>query len=702
MGMDGFVWFTGVVEDRGDPSKLGRVRVRCVGHHTDDKNKIPTADLPWAHVMHPVTDPSMNGMGHTPSFMVEGTWVIGFFMDAEDKQQPVIIGTLPGVPDEKPNPSKGFYDPNGVYPKSDFLDESDTNRLARGETDNTIVPLKKSSRLKNITLADGTEWDEPETTYDAKYPSNHVFESEAGHIVELDDTSGAERLHEYSSSGTFYEIDKDGNRHARVIGDNKEIINGSNFNFTQKDFNLTVAGTLNIKCKNLNIEVEEDYIDEIEGDRISYILGQKTLDITGAVTENYGSTITRSVSGITTNNHDANVLNYIDGDFEVHTSAAVDIFAKTTVNIDTASFDVDAETVATITSATSTINGSTAANLRGATIDISDTSVGSPSVTDPTEPTITEPTEPTILLSTPSAANIGGGLEEEPTDLTTGQKFKSESGAPFAGSNSQDNEFDNSDLDPPTSTSCTRKDLGTVSAQEESNKDAGALGWDSGGGYSYGTYQVASGNGRTDIDGPKGSSMVSFAKFLRNEKNGYRDFYTILGGDNIPKDAAASNNATFVGQGGTPPAGTFQRKWSDLAKDPVNGERFKQAQHDWVQRTHYDRAVSKIKNSTGIDLCDNFHSSGIQDAIWSTAVQHGPGGANTIFKEALRKTGKTIDTVTDEELINAIYDERELKIKEGGLTSSEKTAVLNRYDRERPKALALNTNTEFNVTSIGP
>ena len=73
MGMDGFIWFTGVVEDRNDPSKLGRVRVRCVGHHTDDKSKIPTADLPWAHVMHPVTDPSMSGMGNTPPFMVEGT-----------------------------------------------------------------------------------------------------------------------------------------------------------------------------------------------------------------------------------------------------------------------------------------------------------------------------------------------------------------------------------------------------------------------------------------------------------------------------------------------------------------------------------------------------------------------------------------------------------------------------------------------------
>ena len=51
MGLDGFVWFTGVVEDRNDPAKLGRVRVRCLGFHTEDKNDIPTADLPWAHVM---------------------------------------------------------------------------------------------------------------------------------------------------------------------------------------------------------------------------------------------------------------------------------------------------------------------------------------------------------------------------------------------------------------------------------------------------------------------------------------------------------------------------------------------------------------------------------------------------------------------------------------------------------------------------
>ena len=109
MGLDGFVWFTGVVEDRNDPELLGRVRVRCVGFHTDNIVELPTSELPWAHVMHPVTDPSMHGMGNTPSFLVEGSWVVGFFRDAEEKQQPIILGSLPGTPNAPKRPWDSIF-----------------------------------------------------------------------------------------------------------------------------------------------------------------------------------------------------------------------------------------------------------------------------------------------------------------------------------------------------------------------------------------------------------------------------------------------------------------------------------------------------------------------------------------------------------------------------------------------------------------
>ena len=46
LGQDGFYWGMGVVEDRCDPEKLNRVRVRWLGIHDEGKEKILTKDLP--------------------------------------------------------------------------------------------------------------------------------------------------------------------------------------------------------------------------------------------------------------------------------------------------------------------------------------------------------------------------------------------------------------------------------------------------------------------------------------------------------------------------------------------------------------------------------------------------------------------------------------------------------------------------------
>lgn len=92
--------YTGVVENRDDPMKIGRCQVRIVGLHTEDKGKLPTSDLPWAHPMAPTTSASMNGIGWTPVGPVNGTWVAVVFTDA-DEQYPLMLGTLPGIPQSK-------------------------------------------------------------------------------------------------------------------------------------------------------------------------------------------------------------------------------------------------------------------------------------------------------------------------------------------------------------------------------------------------------------------------------------------------------------------------------------------------------------------------------------------------------------------------------------------------------------------------
>ena len=113
MGKDGFVWWQGVVEDRFDPLYLGRCRIRILGWHTEDKTDMPTESLPWAYPIQPIISAAQTGVGISPTGPVEGTWVVGFYRDGEQAQEPVFFGTLGGIPADPADSSKGFADPRG-------------------------------------------------------------------------------------------------------------------------------------------------------------------------------------------------------------------------------------------------------------------------------------------------------------------------------------------------------------------------------------------------------------------------------------------------------------------------------------------------------------------------------------------------------------------------------------------------------------
>ena len=290
LGRNGFLWFTGVVEDRIDPQYAGRVKVRAVGFHTSNKQKLPTSDLPWAICVLPTTAPGISGLGSSPSFLVEGSWVYGYFRDGEDAQEPVILGSLPGRPSEYGNPNKGFYDPNerendttkSVYPRE--IDEPDVNRLAVNNPDkqHSSLTTRTAERLTNITGVNNT-WNQPEISYNASYPYNHVYESESGHVMEFDDTTDAKRIHLRHTSGTSIEMTNNGdtieitknNRYILVTADNKVYIKGTKDVVIDGDYDLKVNGDYNIS---------------VGGNKTETIEGTKTSNTTGAVVHT-GSTI---------------------------------------------------------------------------------------------------------------------------------------------------------------------------------------------------------------------------------------------------------------------------------------------------------------------------------------------------------------------------------------------------------------------------
>jgi hypothetical protein len=218
--------------------------------------------------MNPITSATVSGVGQTPLGAVEGTWVVGFFQDGQDAQQPIIIGTLPGVPSSLPtkDDSKGFQDRlHGNYPK---YKETDVNRLAVNDEDNphSTLTLRKADIAENIGRADfnsvdiqvantgpntlpaddGTNFSEPTTDYNTKYPHNHVMETEGGHIREYDDTVGAKRIHERHASGSAYEIMDDGSKVTRVKKDNYDIVTGDHYAHIQGNHSTTVDGGIRV------------------------------------------------------------------------------------------------------------------------------------------------------------------------------------------------------------------------------------------------------------------------------------------------------------------------------------------------------------------------------------------------------------------------------------------------------------------------
>jgi len=141
IGKDGFNWWVGVVENRSDPLKMGRCQVRIFGYHTENKQLIPTADLPWA--------PCLVAPNSTQSFSPpkEGEYVVGFFTDGESGQAPTIMGVYTGIK-QSAGGDRGFQDPRtsaqiaaAPKPPSDIVVESvgqpTVSPSARGVVANT-------------------------------------------------------------------------------------------------------------------------------------------------------------------------------------------------------------------------------------------------------------------------------------------------------------------------------------------------------------------------------------------------------------------------------------------------------------------------------------------------------------------------------------------------------------------------------------
>ena len=118
----------------------------------------------------------------------------------------------------------------------------------------TFAP-SESDPLRGVSPGTMTEWP---PSYAAQYPHNNAKQTSSGHLLEFDDTPGAERIHVYHRSGSHIELRPDGNvkysckksRQDVTIGDHEIMVNG--------DFKLSVAGNINIRVRDGEFQLQAD------------------------------------------------------------------------------------------------------------------------------------------------------------------------------------------------------------------------------------------------------------------------------------------------------------------------------------------------------------------------------------------------------------------------------------------------------------
>ena len=148
VGKDGFFWWVGEVEDNEDPMELGRVKVRILGYYTNFQGgtvaDLPTSALPWATVLQHTCQPGNDGQGESTGQLQAGAIVMGFFMDGETAQMPIVIGVMrvKKSNDTIGNASFAFTDQRPGFstaPNPSAIHPAERN------TNNPLQPLRQSS-----------------------------------------------------------------------------------------------------------------------------------------------------------------------------------------------------------------------------------------------------------------------------------------------------------------------------------------------------------------------------------------------------------------------------------------------------------------------------------------------------------------------------------------------------------------------------
>lgn len=224
-------------------------------------------------------------------------------------------------------PVDGSIDPTGEYPRRDYFFSSSINKAAIGVKINDLK-IGGSSFAINFDI-------QPQKA--SVYPFNQVNETPSGHVIEIDDTPGGERVLIKHETGAGIELKPDGsliiNSRRNTVqvssGDQKVVIGGNGEITYEGSLTLNVTGDYNVNVGgNYNVNAKSSY-NEFVGDMKRVEVARNSSEIVreGKQTTIGGNEYKMNLSTLR-NVGKGDVENYISGNYKLHNNGDIKISSK--------------------------------------------------------------------------------------------------------------------------------------------------------------------------------------------------------------------------------------------------------------------------------------------------------------------------------------------------------------------------------------
>jgi hypothetical protein len=213
-------------------------------------------------------------------------------------------------------PYDGMQDPTGEFPKRDYNFGTSINQAARGLK---INDLYVGGGDFGVSL-------DLQPQRPSEYPFNQVQETTSGHVIELDDTPGGERVLVKHRSGAGVEMRADGSVVISAVNNKVEVTGGDQTVIVEGHGNLVYNGNLNLKVTgDYNIDVGGNMNLNVAGNKVEAIEHNHKTTVTGNSTYTTKKTKTTKTIGTHTdimladNNQFVKFdqTNYVEGNIEI-------------------------------------------------------------------------------------------------------------------------------------------------------------------------------------------------------------------------------------------------------------------------------------------------------------------------------------------------------------------------------------------------